>query len=112
MENSLWSVLLVASLTQSITQAGWCYLPRSTLFQIFKMQLSFQNILQAESLCREAFQSERLLCSNYIFNTPTKCIYTVYTGIIIINILLLVSALIAPSSGLNLWYTAIVILFD
>jgi len=38
MGNALWSVVRVAPLTQSITQAGWCHLLRSSLFQIQGVQ--------------------------------------------------------------------------
>ena len=72
MENARWSVLRVVPLTQSITQAGWCHLLPSVLFQIFKMQPSFQNILQALRICREAFQSAHFPYTNYFFSMPTK----------------------------------------
>jgi hypothetical protein len=75
MENALWSVLRVAALTQSITQAGWCYLLLSSLFQTLKMQPTFQNVLQAQMLGREAVQSVHFSYGNYILNMPTQCTY-------------------------------------
>jgi len=58
------------------------------------------------------FLNKHCIIVNYVFNTPTKCTYN-KIHILIITFLLLVSALIAPSSGrIFLYAQNIVTLYD